>query len=41
MSENREIRLATEADAEGMLAIYTPIVLETAISFELDPPFSG
>ena len=38
MSDNREIRLATEADAEGMLAIYTPVVLETAISFEMEPP---
>ena len=32
------IRLATEADAEGMLEIYAPIVLETAISFETQPP---
>lgn len=38
MSDNREIRLATEADAEAMLAIYTPIVLDTAISFEMEPP---
>ena len=38
MSENPRIRLATESDAEAMLAIYTPIVLETAISFELEPP---
>ncbi|MCE2457051.1 MAG: N-acetyltransferase [Dehalococcoidia bacterium] len=38
MNGNYKIRLATEADAEGMLAIYTSIVLETAISFELDPP---
>ncbi len=38
MSENRTIRLATEADAEAMLAIYAPVVLETAISFELEPP---
>ncbi len=38
MDENRRIRLATEADAEAMLAIYSPVVLETAISFELEPP---
>lgn len=33
-----QIRLAAEADAEAMLAIYAPIVRETAISFELEPP---
>ena len=33
-----EIRLATEADAEAMLEIYAPVVRETAISFELEPP---
>ncbi len=38
MNENREIRLATEADAEHMLSIYAPVVRETAISFELEPP---
>ena len=38
MSDDVRIRLATEADAEGMLAIYAPIALETAISFELEPP---
>lgn len=32
------IRLATEADAPAMLAIYTPYVRETAISFEAEPP---
>lgn len=32
------IRLGTPADAEGVHAIYAPIVRETAISFELDPP---
>ena len=32
------IRLATEGDAEGILAIYAPIVRETAISFEVEPP---
>ncbi len=33
-----KLRLATSADAEAILAIYEPIVRETAISFELDPP---
>jgi phosphinothricin acetyltransferase len=32
------IRLATEADAEQMLAIYAPVIHKTAISFELEPP---
>lgn len=32
------IRDATPADAETLLAIYRPYVLETAISFELEPP---
>jgi L-amino acid N-acyltransferase YncA len=32
------IRLATEQDAEGTLAIYAPIVRTTPISFELEPP---
>lgn len=32
------IRLATSADAEGILAIYGPIVRDTVISFELEPP---
>ncbi len=33
-----QIRLAREADAEQILEIYAPIVRETAISFELEPP---
>jgi L-amino acid N-acyltransferase YncA len=33
-----ELRLARESDADRMLAIYAPIVRETAISFELAPP---
>jgi L-amino acid N-acyltransferase YncA len=33
-----QIRLATYADAEAILAIYAPIVRDTAISFELEPP---
>jgi len=32
------IRLATENDAEQIQAIYAPVVRETAISFELEPP---
>ena len=32
------IRCATGEDARGILAIYAPIVRETAISFELEPP---
>ncbi|MDF5734531.1 MULTISPECIES: arsinothricin resistance N-acetyltransferase ArsN1 family B [unclassified Nostoc] len=32
------IRLANESDALKMLAIYGPIVRETSISFEIEPP---
>lgn len=32
------IRPATPQDAEGILAIYAPIISETAISFEFEPP---
>jgi L-amino acid N-acyltransferase YncA len=32
------IRLATPDDASGVQAIYMPVVRETAISFELEPP---
>ena len=32
------IRLATSDDASGVQAIYAPVVRETAISFELEPP---
>jgi L-amino acid N-acyltransferase YncA len=32
------IRVACPEDAEAILAIYTPIVRETAISFEVEPP---
>ena len=35
---NARIRLATEADAAGMLEIYAPVVRDTAISFETQPP---
>ncbi len=34
----RQIRVATKADAQGILAIYAPIVQETVISFEMEPP---
>ena len=33
-----EIRMATVADAEEMLEIYTPYVTDTAITFEYDTP---
>lgn len=32
------LRVATTADAEAMLAIYTPVVRETSISWEYEPP---
>ncbi len=32
------VRLANAGDAQGILSIYAPIVLETTISFELEPP---
>ena len=32
------IRIATSEDADAILAIYAPIVQETAISFEVEPP---
>ena len=32
------VRVATVGDAEAVAAIYAPYVLETAISFEEDPP---
>ncbi|MEH2107018.1 arsinothricin resistance N-acetyltransferase ArsN1 family B [Nostoc sp.] len=32
------IRLANESDALEMLAIYAPVVRETSISFEIEPP---
>ncbi|UCH83278.1 MAG: N-acetyltransferase [Candidatus Latescibacterota bacterium] len=35
------IRTTTEGDTEAMLAIYTPVVNETAISFETEPPTFG
>lgn len=32
------VRIATEADAEAIAAIYAPYVRDTAISFDEDPP---
>ena len=36
-----KIRTAKVADAEAIAAIYAPIVIETAISFEWTPPTAG
>ena len=33
-----QIRMAAETDADQMLAIYAPVVRETTISFEYEPP---
>jgi phosphinothricin acetyltransferase len=38
MKASPNIRLATPADAPGVHAIYAPMVRDTPISFELDPP---
>jgi len=38
MSSNVAIRLAVPADADGVQAIYAPVVRETPISFEWEPP---
>ena len=38
MSEPLSIRPATPDDAAGILAIYAPLVRDTAISFETEPP---
>ncbi len=35
---NRKVRLATPDDASQIAAIYAPYVLDTPISFELEPP---
>ncbi len=37
-TSSARIRFAAEADAVGIAAIYAPIVQETAISFEEEPP---
>ena len=33
-----KIRVATPQDAKAIAAIYAPIMTDTTISFELDPP---
>jgi L-amino acid N-acyltransferase YncA len=38
MSMSATVRVALPEDAEAILAIYAPIVQETAISFEVEPP---
>jgi phosphinothricin acetyltransferase len=38
LSDHGSVRSATVADAAGVLAIYAPVVIETAISFEFEPP---
>ncbi|MDD4429400.1 MAG: GNAT family N-acetyltransferase [Paludibacter sp.] len=38
MNKDVSIRMATEADAEEILKIYSPYVTDTAISFEYDIP---
>ena len=38
MDTNVSIRMATEADAEEILKIYSPYVTDTAITFEYDIP---
>ena len=35
------VRVAEERDAEAIAAIYAPVVRDTVISFELDPPSGG
>jgi L-amino acid N-acyltransferase YncA len=39
--ESPAIRLATERDAEQISAIYAPVVRDTIISFETEPPTAG
>ena len=38
MSQNITIRMAAEADAEKILAVYAPYVTDTAITFEYEVP---
>lgn len=38
MDIQTNIRMATPEDAQALLDIYTPYVLETAVTFEIDPP---
>ena len=37
-SRNIKLRMAVPADAETLLDIYAPYVMETAVSFEYDVP---
>ena len=41
MSDETVIRIARPSDAEAIAAIYAPIVRDTAISFETEPPDAG
>ena len=34
----RTVRLATEADAAGILAVYAPYIRDTAVTFETETP---
>ena len=38
MTDLASLRLATADDAAGILEIYAPVVRDTAISFEIEPP---
>jgi phosphinothricin acetyltransferase len=38
---HRVVRAASASDAEACAAIYAPYVLETAVTFELEPPSPG
>ena len=38
MDPEIKIRMATKEDAPALLDIYTPYVLETAVTFEIEPP---
>ena len=38
MDTEIKIRMATKEDAPALLEIYTPYVLETAVTFEIEPP---
>lgn len=41
MAIRATIRMAREADARAILAIYAPFCVTTAVSFELEPPSEG
>ena len=38
MDTEIKLRMATKEDAPALLDIYTPYVLETAVTFEIEPP---